>query len=803
LVATVVGAGTMGAQVAAHLANAGIRTYLLDIVPRDVPAEAPSATRSALARGALKQMAKGKPPPFMQADVGERIQPGNLDDDLEDAVSRSDLVVEAVVERLDIKQKLFSRLAAAAPEHAILATNTSGISIAAIADGLPEEARSRVVGMHFFNPPRYMHLLEVVPSRYTAPSVVEEVSTFSDRVLGKGIVLCRDTPNFIGNRVGTADLLLTFAAAFDGGYTVEEVDQLNGPLTGRPRTGSFRLSDLIGIDIAGHIVDNLRAAFSGDPKDESYDELYDMMVVHPKIAKMIEAGLLGDKTGKGFYRKTRDERGKRKIESLDLESLEYRDRTEPAFAELADIAKIPKLEERVAAALRAEGRAGEFLRKVQLPLLNYAANRVGAICDTPKQIDDAMCWGYGWKLGPFALWDAAGVAWSVEQLESMGIEPAGTARALLEKHGKDATFYTGSAANPKVFVPVTKNDYEPLETPEGVIRLDARRADGKVIHENPTASLVDLGDGIACLEFRSKANIIDDGVLAMLQEAVPTLEKKGGFRGLVIGNQGEHFGAGADLRELGGLSEKGDWAAIEKLVARFQNILMDLRHGSMPVVAAPHGMALGGAAETVLAAAAVQAGAELYMGFVEAGVGLLPAGGGLKEMCRRASAWAAQAPKQDPQPWIQRAFENAATARVSGSAANAREIGLLAPSDRITFHRTRVVADAKRRAVALAEAGWMPPDRDEPIRVVGAPGGATFMLGAKLFEWGGYASEHDRLIGEKIAHVLSGGMAPSPTTLTAAQLLDLEREAFVNLCGEEKTRARMEHMLKTGKPLRN
>jgi 3-hydroxyacyl-CoA dehydrogenase len=793
----------MGAQVAAHLANAGIRTFLLDIVPRDVPAEAPPAKRSALSMGALKQLAKAKPPPFMQTGAGDRIQPGNLDDDLEEAVSRSDLVVEAVVERLDIKQKLFARLAAAAPEHAILATNTSGISIAAIAEGLPEAARSRVVGMHFFNPPRYMHLLEVVPSSFTARSVLDEVSRFSDRVLGKGIVLCRDTPNFIGNRIGTADLLLTFAATFDGGYTVEEVDLLNGPLTGRPRTGSFRLADLIGIDICGHIVDNLRAAFSGDPKDESYDELYDMMVVQPKIAKMIEAGLLGDKTGKGFYHKTRDGKGKRKIESLDLESLEYRDRIEPAFAELAEVAKISKLEERVAAALRAEGRAGEFLRKVHLPLLNYAANRVGAICDTPKQIDDAMCWGYGWKLGPFALWDAIGVSWAVEQLDGMGIEPAATARTLLEKHGKDATFYAGSAASRKVFVPVTRNDYEPIEIPEGVVLLDARRAEGKVVHENPTACLVDLGDGIACLEFRSKANIIDDGVLAMLEEAVPALEKKGGFRGLVIGNQGEHFGAGADLRQLASLSQKGDWEAIEKLVARFQNILMDLRHGSMPVVVAPHGMALGGAAETVLAGAAVQAGAELYMGFVEAGVGLLPAGGGLKEMCRRASAWAAQAPKQDPQPWIQRAFENAATAKVSGSAADAREIGLLAPGDRITFHRARVVADAKRLAIALAKAGWMPPDRDEPIEVVGAPGGATFMLGAKLFEWGGYASEHDRLIGEKIGHVLSGGMSPVPTTLTATQLLDLEREAFVSLCGEEKTRARIEHMLKTGKPLRN
>ncbi len=798
LTATVLGAGTMGAQIAAHLANAGVHTHLLDIVPKG----ATGGQRNALAAGAMKAMAKSKTPPFMDKAFASRISIGNFDDDLDRAVAASDLVIEAVIERLDIKISLFARVAAAAPAHAVLTSNTSGLSIGSIAAGLAEDVRKRLVGMHFFNPPRYMHLLEVVPSEFTAPEVTAELCEFSDKVLGKGVVLCRDTPNFIGNRIGTAEMLLTFAETTKGGYTIEEVDLLNGKLMGRPRTGSYRLGDMVGIDILGHVIHNLASTLSGDPKADNYDQLYSMMTVPPMVAAMIEGKRLGDKTGGGFYRKGKDAKGNRVIESIDLKTFEYRPQQAPVFPELAKAATIPDTAARAREALRAEGRAGDFLRRVYLPLFNYAAHRIGEICDTPKQIDEAMCWGYGWELGPFALWDAVGLSWGIDQLKAMGIEPAPAATQLAAE-GDDASWYGGSARAPTVFVP--GSGQTPTPTPAGMLILKAAaESEGAVLHSNKTARLIDIGDGVACLEFRSpKMNILDKGVTAMLSEAVPTLEKIGGFRGLVIGDQSANFCAGADLREIYKWATEGDFDSLNNAVASLQNMLMDLRHGSIPVVAAPHGRTLGGGVEVCLHSAAIQADAELYMGLVEAGVGLLPAGGGLKELARRASAWASQVPGTDPYPAIRRAFENAGGAKVSGSAHQARAFGFLAATDRITFHRNRVIADAKQLVISIAEAGWVPPDRDEPISVIGAPQGASLMLGAKLFEWGGYISEHDKLIGEKIVHVLSGGMTPTATTLRAQDLLDLEREAFCSLAGTAKTQARIEHTLKTKKPLRN
>lgn len=799
MVATVLGAGTMGAQIAAHLANAGIATHLLDIVPKGVPDGAPAKLRNGQALGALKVMAKGKPPPFMDPRFSARIRPGNLQDDLEKAVAKSDLVIEAVVERLDIKRDLFAKVAAAAPAHAVLATNTSGLPVTEIAQELPAGARERVVGMHFFNPPRYMTLLEVVPGAHTSDAVVQALTRFGERVLGKGTVLCRDTPNFIANRIGTAEMALGFAAA-ENGYTVEEIDLLNGPLMGRPKTGTCRLGDLVGIDIAAHVTKNLAAATSDDPADANYDELRGSLKIPAYMEQMLEKGLLGDKTGKGFYRKTRDAKGKRVIESLDLQSLEYRGRQEPAFAELAPVAKIPKLEERAAAALRVEGRAGDFLRQLYLALWNYAANRVGKICETPKQIDDAMCWGYGWKLGPFALWDAVGLAWSVEQMRSAGLEPAPAVLELLEKEGDDARWYGRGDGGRNVYVP--GEGRQTLGTPAGALLLDDRRGLPE-IHTTATAGLIDLGDGVACLEFRSKMNIFDEGVIEMIEQAVPKLIESGNFQGLVVGNQGDQFSAGADLTRLLAWAEAGDWKAIETAVARFQDMLMGLRHAAVPVVSAPHSLCLGGGAELTLSCAAAEPHAELYMGLVEAGVGLLPAGGGLKELVRRAAQWASAVPDGDPYPHLRRSFEVVGGAKTSSSAHDAKNLGLLSPETRVTFSRGRVLAAAKARALSLAAAGWEAPDRNEPIPVVGAPRGSSFEFGATLFQWGGYISEHDALIGRKIAHVLSGGMAVAASTVTAQDLLDLEREAFVSLCGEEKTRARLAHTLKTGKPLRN
>ena len=800
IVATVVGAGTMGAQIAAHLANAGCRVHLLDIVPRDLPDDASASRRSAIAQGALKQLGKAKPPALMGKDAVGRIAAGNLEDDLERCVASSDLVLEAVVERLDIKQSLFKRIAAAAPADTVLATNTSGIPIHAIAEALEGDARSRLIGLHFFNPPRWMHLLEVIPSADSSPEIVAEAADFSERVLGKGIVHCRDTPNFIGNRIGIGEMLLTFKATRDLKMTVEEVDVLNGPLMGRPKTGSYRLGDMVGLDIVGHVVKNLQETLSGDPAASNYDPLYDIMSVPQVLEKMYAQNMLGDKTRGGFYKKTKGEDGKRVVLALDLDTLEYRPKADkPKFEDLKSVVRLPQQERKVHGAMRAEGRAGEFLRAVYLPLFNYAATLAGSICETPKEIDDAMCWGYGWKLGPFQLMDATGNAWAIEAMKAAGIEPAASLQALVDAHGEDARWYGEDAAAPTVWVPGAGAKAIPV--PEGMIDLARVKAAGPAIESNPSAALLDIGDGIACLEFRSKANFLDEGVVTMLANAPEILTDRG-FQGLVIGNQEEHFCRGANLMQILGWIMQKDWNGLEQGVKALQDTLMNLRHGPIPVVAAPFGQTLGGGVEVSLHAAAIVAGADLFMGLVEGAVGVLPAGGGLKEIARRASEWASQVPEADPYHWIRRGFEAAATAKVSMSAHEAREMGFLAHSDGITFHRQRVIADAKRRCQGLAAAGWTAPNREAPIDVIGARGGSNLMLGVQLFEWGGYASEHDKLIGSKIVNVLSGGMGSS-RKVNAQHLLDLEREAFVSLCGEEKTQARIQYMLEKRKPLRN
>ena len=796
LVATVLGAGTMGAGIAAHLANAGIRTFLLDIVPKDVGADAPKAARDLHAASALAALPKAKPPALMSNGFAARITPGNFDDDLATAVGQSDIVIEAIIERLDIKQSVFKRVAAAAGEHTILATNTSGIPIADIAEALDASARERLLGLHFFNPPRWMHLLEVIPSEYTAQKYVDDVARFSDRVLGKGVVMCRDTPNFIGNRIGIGEMILTFSVTAEGGYTIEEVDTLNSKPIGRPKTGSYRLGDMVGLDVAGHVIKNLRDALSGDPSADNYDPLHDKMVISPALQALLDKEWFGDKSGQGFYKKTKDAAGKTTILSFDLATCEYRDRVEPSFPELKSVRGSTAA--RVNKVMRLEGRAGEFYRKVYLPLFNYSAALTGTICDTPKQIDDAMKWGYGWELGPFELMDAAGPAWCAEQMRAAGIEPAPAITKLLEQ-GADATWYTGTAGkDQKIF---DGDTYVDIDVPAGMLILDAYKPSAE-IETNSSAALIDIGDGVALLEFRSKANVLDDGVVTLMRKAPDLLADKG-FCGLVIGSQSDHFCRGANLLQIGMAASQQKWGELEAAVNGLQQTVMNLRHGPLPVVVAPYGQTLGGGCEVSLHADHIQAGADLFMGLVEIAVGVLPAGGGMKEIARRASAHAALLDPTDVFAWVRRGFEAAATGDVTSSAHFARAKGWLRPSDGISFHRSRVVADAKRAALAIAMGNYVPPNRNEPIQVMGAPGGANLMLGIHEFGWGGFASEHDQLIGSKMIHVLSGGMKPTAGTATAQELLDLEREAFLSLCGTEKTLARIDYMLKNRKPLRN
>ncbi|MCA9698492.1 MAG: hypothetical protein KC431_13270, partial [Myxococcales bacterium] len=608
---------------------------------------------------------------------------------------------------------------------------------------------------------------------------------------------CRDTPNFIGNRIGIGEMLLTFAVTLEGGYTIEEVDTLNGKPVGRPKTGSYRLGDMVGIDVAAHVINNLRENLSGDPAAANYDPLHAMMSPSPAMQKLVDEGWIGDKAGQGFYQKTTDDKGKRVILSFDLNTLEYRPQIEPNFPELEGLRGSQTA--LVAKAMRLEGRAGDFYRKVYLPLFNYSATLTGQICDTPKDIDDAMRWGYGWKLGPFELMDAAGVAWCAEQMQAMGLSIAPAITKLLEVGGAEASWYKGRyGKDQQVF---DGNAHVDVQVPAGMLILDAYKPE-KEIASNSTAALIDIDDGVALLEFRNKANFLDEGVVLLMQQAPALLAEKG-FKALVIGNQAEHFCRGANLLQIGMLAQQKRWDELELAVNTLQQTVMNLRHGSLPVVAAPFGQTLGGGCEVSLHADHIQAGADLFMGLVEIAVGVLPAGGGLKEIARRASAHAAEVGSSDVFNWVRRGFEAAATGDVTSSAHFARAKGWLRPSDGISFHRSRVVADAKRAALAIAMGNYVPPDRNEPIQVMGAPGGANLMLGIHEFGWGGFASEHDQLIGSKMIHVLSGGMKPTAGTATAQELLDLEREAFLSLCGTEKTLARIDYMLKTRKPLRN
>lgn len=789
----------MGAGIAAHLAAAGCKTHLLDILPKDGSASADSAARSAVAQAALRALPKSKPPALMSPQALTRLVPGNFEDDLERAAQESDLIIEAVVERLDVKSALWQRASSAAKKTAVLATNTSGISIDAIAEGLSPEDRLRFLGLHFFNPPRFMHLLEVVPGRHTSAEIVAEASWFCDVVLGKGIVACRDTPNFVGNRIGIAELCLTFAAAEKQKLSIEDVDVLNGQLMGRPRTGSFRLADLVGIDVLAHVVKNLETGLSSEPTAENFDPLHELFRVPEPISGLIASGRLGNKTRAGFYKKTRNAEGKTEILAVDLNSLEYRPSQTSRFLAFAQEAKSLSLRERASRAMRAEDAAGQFLRDLWFPLFNYCAHLCTTICETPAQIDDAMRWGYGWELGPFELLDAVGTDWVIEQLKERGEAVAEGLRQLRTEQGKQAQFYEQGPTGKSIYVPGA--GFRPLQVPQGMLLLDQLPPD-RIIFENPSARLLDIGDEVACLEFRSKANILDAGVVKLVADAPQMLIDRG-YRAMVLGNQAAHFCRGADLSQIAELINEKDFDGVERAVADLQDAFMNLRHSEIPVVAAPLGQALGGGTEACLHCDRIQAGADLFLGLVEVGVGLLPAGGGLKEIARRASAWANQVPGTDPGPWLRRGFEAVATAKVHNSAFEAQDAGFLSPGDGISFHRSRIIADAKKRALALAIAGYVPPDRQELIQVVGAPGGANLMMGVQLFEWGGYASAHDALIGKKIAHVLSGGMSPSATAVTAQTLLDLEREAFVSLCGEEKTVARIVAMLRTKKPLRN
>jgi len=792
--AAVLGAGTMGARIAAHLANAGIPVLLLDLPPK------PATSERALALTALEALSQSKPAAFFDPSRAALITPGTFDDDLP-KLAQCDWIIEAVAENLEIKTALLTRVVPHLAAHAILTTNTSGLPIARIAAAIPA-VRGRFFGTHFFNPPRYMRLLEVIPTPDSDPAAVSTFSAFADLQLGKQVVFAHDTPNFIANRIGIAVMFNAANLMLEQGLSIEEVDALTGPAIGWPRTGTFRLADLVGIDILAHVAANFPQGVTGGRFSPVLDEL-------------LKRGWLGDKFGNGFYKKIRGVDGKDERFVLDLSTFEYRPSAKPALPALDMAKNAATLPERLRLLLAndpAKDKAAAFLWPFLSSLWSFAADRIGEVADDAPSIDEAMRAGFNWELGPFEMWDAAGVTESVTRMKALALPISDRAEALLA--ASRTTWY--SPDRDACFQPAT-SQLLPIPAVPGHARVaDFRRSLG-VVRFNSGASLVDLGDGIACIELHSLKNAIGGDVLSFISAALnPSSDAVRDFAAFVISGDRDNFSVGANLMQLLLTAQEGEWDELARVIHNFQQMTAAIKFCPRPVVAAPFGLTLGGGAEICLHATRRQPFAETYMGLVEAGVGLIPAGGGTKEMFLRAFDAAAKLAPPDPRDppsrfaqstelatALKRTLETIALAKVSTSAAEARSLGLLAAPDRITMNRTRLLLDAKAQAAALAEPGYAPPQPRTQIPAPGVAALATLEMGIYLMGEAGYASEHDQKVARWAAYILAGGRITPGSLVSEQYFLDLEREAFLSLCGERKTQERIAFTLKTGKPLRN
>ena len=797
--AAVLGAGTMGAQIAAHLANAGVPTLLLDIAPRELTAEEQAKgltlespqVRNRIARSGLEAAKNAKPAAFFTPDNASLVTTGNFDDDLPKLKDR-DLIIEAVVENLDIKRSLFERVEQHRRPGSIVASNTSGIPIHLLAEGRSEDFKQHFIGVHFFNPPRYLHLVEIIRTEWTKPEVSCFLYGFLDERLGKGVVPAKDRPNFIANRIGTFGALYTIKTMLDDGYSIEEVDKLTGPAVGRPKSATFRTFDLVGLDVFTHVIKNLYEAL---PEDEERE----MFVVPGVLAQMVQRGLLGNKTKAGFYKKQKGEGDKREIWTLDTATLDYRP-SEKVKLPALDMAKnIDDLPERIKALVWSKDRAGAFLWKTISRTLAYAAKRIPEIADNVVEVDRAMRWGFGWELGPFEVWDAIGVEKSVARMKEEGVAIPANVEQML---AAGATSFYKKDDGQQSYFDFKTGKYVPLMDQPGVLVLKSVKDRTGVIKKNAGASLVDLGDGVACLEFHSKMNAIGGDTLQMLKFALSEVDKN--FLGLVVGNQGANFCVGANIMLMLMEAQEENWEELDMMSRVFQTATMSLRYSPKPVVVAPFQMVFGGGCEMVLHADRVRAAAETYIGLVEVGVGIIPGGGGTKEMLvRMLDLIPKGADDADPFPFVKRAFETIALAKVATSAEEARALGFLSNEDSISMNQDRLIADAKKEVLALAATGYVAPQPRTDILALGNPALATLKLGIHQMKRAGYISDHDAEIGAQLARILTGGDLNHPTRVSEQYLLDLEREAFLSLIGTRKTQERMAHMLKTGKPLRN
>jgi 3-hydroxyacyl-CoA dehydrogenase len=811
--AAVLGAGTMGAQIAAHLANAGVQCLLLDIVPPGLPGDAPVAERNRVACAGLEAAKKSSPAAFFHRSFAERITLGNFEDDLTH-LAKADWIIEAVVEDWEIKRRLLARVAEHRKPGAMVTTNTSGLPVGLIAASLPEEFQQHWAGTHFFNPPRYLRLVELVPGPKTLPDVLETLGEFCDRRLGKRVVIAKDTPNFIANRIGVFSVLNVLRLAASLGMTVEEVDACTGPAIGRPKSATFRTADIVGLDVLVQVTRNVY-------ENAATDEWRETFRVPPLIEEMLRRNLLGEKGGQGFYKRIRKE-GASEILALDLNSFEYRPRKAPQFASLEMGKTIDDMRERLrfllASMLSGEepsvdpakaDKAPEFLWGTLSETCLYAAQRVPEIADSVVDVDRAMRWGFGWELGPFELLDALGLENFARQIGRAGRELPPLISKLLASGRK--TFYESEEGQTRYFDLGTVA-FQPVVEPPGMLILESLKKAGREVQRNVGASLIDLGDGVLCCEFHSKMNALSGEAIAMIHAGLERLESD--FDALIIANQAANFSVGANLLFLLVAAQEKEWDELHVAVRQFQNVNLAIKYAKKPVVTAPQGMALGGGCEMLLHAARIQATAEAYIGLVETGVGLIPGGGGTKEMLIRANEIAGVAaafrsarfsPAETDMSLFQTMksiFETMAMAKVSTSAEEAREDGFLRSTDGISMNRDRLVADAKEAALALARGGYHGAAKSPAegavltqIRVLGEQFLSAAKLAIHLRLRGGYISEYDAHVARKVAYVLAGGELSAPEFVSEQYLLDLERETFVSLCGEKKTQERMAHRL--------
>ena len=777
--AAVLGAGTMGSRIAAHLANAGLPVVLLDI-------PAPGGARSAIASQALDALKKSKPAAFYDPAYAAHVSVGNFDDDLA-LLADCDWVIEAVTENLAIKQALLERVVPHLKRDAILTTNTSGLPVASIAAKLPEPVRRRWFGAHFFNPPRYMRLVEIIPTPEADPAAIAAIAHFADVLLGKEVVFARDTPNFIANRIGVFIMLESVRLMQEQDLTIEEVDALTGSAIGWPRTGTFRLADMVGIDVLAHVAANFEGSGA----------------MPPFVAELLERRWLGDKTKQGFYKKEKDAEGKELRLVLDWKTLEYVPAIRPKIPSLEMAKNAEKLPERLAQLLAGDARkdkAARFHWRLLSALWNYAADCLPEIADDASSVDRAMRAGFNWEMGPFQLWDAAGVPGTVQRMRDAGERVSPSVEGIESWYRADG----------RECFDLSTRAYRPITQAEGIGRIAKFRAANSVVRHNPGASLVDLGDGVACLELHSKKNAVGEDIIRLVTETfAPQSSAVRDFEAFVISGDAEHFSVGANLMQLLLSAQEGEWDDVDFAIRAFQRMTAAIKFCPRPVVVAPYSFCLGGGAEIAIHGARRQAHAELYMGLVETGVGVVPAGGGCKEMLLRAldvvAAVHGVARNESPELLgaLRRTFETIAMAKVSTSAVEARHIGMLLPADRITMNRERLLNDAKQSARELAASGYSAPVPRSDIPAPGENMLASLKLGVYVMRQGEFISDHDAKVANWVAYVLCGGPVTPGTLVSEQYLLDLEREAFLSLCGEKKTQERIAFTLKSGKPLRN